>query len=189
MPLPRKVMGWYEYFISMAELVAKKSKDPSTQVGVVVVGPDMEIRSTGFNGFPRGVNDDVESRWERPDKYDFVSHGEENAVIQAARIGVSLKNCTMFFYSDPYPCARCANAIIQSGIKYVVGRNMRFDGKGGAGTDWNKSCAIGREKLVEAGVRIIVLDENYELVKIEGEWDEHSAYHMTKSKTENHFRI
>ena len=103
MAKPREVMGWYEWYIKMAQHVKLKSKDPSTQVGNVVVGPDMEIRSAGFNGFPRGVDDDIEERWERPDKYKWVSHGEENSVLQAARIGVSLVGCTMVFDCEPTP--------------------------------------------------------------------------------------
>lgn len=189
MPKPREVMGWYEYFISMAKLVAKKSKDPSTQVGNVVVGPDMELRSSGFNGFPRGVHDDLEERWERPDKYDYVSHGEENSVMQAARVGVSLLGCTMFFDCEPYPCARCANAIIQSGIKYVVGVGTPFTGKGGAGADWNKSLAIGREKLIEAGIRIIVLDDDYKIRNLEGDWDVMEAKYLTEMLEPNHFKV
>lgn len=189
MPKPREVMGWYEYFISMAKLVAKKSKDPSTQVGNVVIGPDMELRSSGFNGFPRGVNDDLEERWERPAKYDYMSHGEENSVMQAARIGVSLLGCTMFFDCEPSPCARCANGIIQSGIKYVVGQDEAFEGKGGAGTDWAKSCAIGREKLIEAGVRIIILDDEFGIFDLQGRWTNSDNRRLRAMRGPNHFRL
>src|ERR1019366_1039390 len=80
-------MSWDEYYLNMLELVASKSKDKSTKVGVIVVGPDNEIRSTGFNSFPRGINDDLEERQLRPAKYLYIEHGERNAIYNAARVG------------------------------------------------------------------------------------------------------
>ena len=65
-------MNWSEYFYDMANLVAKKSKDQSTQIGAVIVGPDNEIRSTGYNSFPKGLNDDLQERQERPEKYYWI---------------------------------------------------------------------------------------------------------------------
>lgn len=110
-------MQWDEYFMGFAVHAALKSKDPSTHVGCVVVGPDGEIRSTGYNGIPRGVRDDPE-RLERPAKYLWVSHAEENAVAHAARVGVSLKGCRA--YVTHHPCARCARTLIQAGVSTVV---------------------------------------------------------------------
>jgi dCMP deaminase len=110
-------MEWTQYFIEFARHAAQKSKDPKTKVGCVIVGPDLEIRSTGFNGIPRGVKDLAE-RLERPAKYLWVSHAEENAVAHAARVGVSLRDCTA--YITHYPCARCARTIIQAGVRRVV---------------------------------------------------------------------
>jgi dCMP deaminase len=183
-------MGWYEYFISMANLVKQKSKDPSTQVGVVVVGRDREIISTGFNGFPRGVNDDFEERWERPEKYEWVSHAEENAVLQAARLGISLQGATMVFDFEPFPCARCANAIIQSGIKYLVGVNKKFEGKGNNNSGWGKSCEIAVQKLIEAGVTIIIVDhKTYKLVSYSGSWDEDDMTKIETMEEPNHWRL
>lgn len=66
-------MEWDEYFINIAEQVKLKSKDEKTQIGVVIVGKDNEIVSTGYNSFPRGINDNVNERQERPEKY-FVPH-------------------------------------------------------------------------------------------------------------------
>ena len=62
-------MNWTEYFLSIAEAVKMKSKDRRTQIGAVIVGEDKEIVSTGFNSFPRGINDDVEERQVLPEKY------------------------------------------------------------------------------------------------------------------------
>jgi dCMP deaminase len=61
-------MNWDEYFINIAEQVKLKSKDNNTQIGVVIVGKDNEIVSTGYNSFPRGINDDIDERQEKPEK-------------------------------------------------------------------------------------------------------------------------
>lgn len=109
-------MAWYDYFMGFARHAASKSKDPSTQVGAVAVGPDGEIRATGYNGLPRGVEDRPE-RMERPAKYLWTSHAEENLVAHAARVGVSLKGCTV--YVTHYPCSRCARSLIQAGVSKI----------------------------------------------------------------------
>jgi dCMP deaminase len=111
-------MNWDEYFYEMANLVATKSKDTSTQIGAVIVGPDNEIRSTGYNSFPRGLNDDLEERQERPEKYYWIEHAERNALYNAAKIGVSTKDCTMYLNCG-IPCCDCARGIINSGIKQI----------------------------------------------------------------------
>lgn len=109
--------NWENRFMALAAHIAAWSKDPSTKVGCVVVGPDNEIRSTGYNGLPRGIVDDP-MRMERPAKYLWTSHAEENAVAHAARIGVGLKGCTV--YVTHCPCSRCARSLIQAGVKRVV---------------------------------------------------------------------
>lgn len=67
-------MNWDEYFCKLAEHVKEKSKDRSTKCGCVIASPDHSVLSVGFNGFPRGVNDDIESRHERPVKYSYTEH-------------------------------------------------------------------------------------------------------------------
>lgn len=109
--------GWPDHFLKLARTVAERSKDPSTKVGCVIVGPDKEIRSTGYNGLPRRVRD-LPERMERPAKYLWTSHAEENAVAQAALIGVSLKGCTA--YVTHHPCSRCARSLIQAGVVHIV---------------------------------------------------------------------
>lgn len=110
-------MDWDDYFCSMLPLVASKSKDNSVKIGAIIVGPDHEIRSTGYNGFPRGIIDKP-ARFERPEKYVWTEHAERNAIYNAARIGVSLKDCTL--YLNWWPCPDCARGIIQVGIKEVI---------------------------------------------------------------------
>ena len=112
-----KQRDWDLYFLRMVELVSSKSRDPNTQVGCVIVGPDNEVVSTGFNGLPRGI-EHTKARYERPEKYHWFEHAERNAIYNGARIGVRLKGCTLYLYG--YPCPDCARAVIQAGISTVV---------------------------------------------------------------------
>lgn len=145
---------WHRRFMEMAQLVKTWSKDPSTKVGAVVVGPDREIRSTGYNGIVRGVNDDLPERMERPTKYDFFEHAERNAVYNACLIGASLKGCVIYVTS--MPCPDCARAIIQSGIKMVV--TYKFEPQEGqpVGT-WRDKVSYSEQMLKEAGVECLYL--------------------------------
>jgi len=111
-------MNWDEYFMSLAYQIAFKSKDASTKVGCVIVGPDNEIRTTGYNSFPRGINDDVPERQERPEKYKWIEHSERNAIYNAARVGIPLKGCRI--YLPWIPCTDCARAIINVGITKII---------------------------------------------------------------------
>jgi len=110
--------NWNERFLNLATHISNWSKDPSTKVGCVVVGPDREIRSTGFNGLPRGIEDNDERLNNREIKYPMICHAEENAIMHAARIGISLKDCTA--YVTWPPCTRCARSLIQAGIITVI---------------------------------------------------------------------
>jgi dCMP deaminase len=112
-------MNWDEYFRKIAHTVKLKSKDKYTQIGAVIVGKNNEIVSTGYNSFPRGINDDVESRQERPEKYFWFSHAEINSIISAARIGVSTVDCSMYLTCG-IPCTDCARGIINAGIRRII---------------------------------------------------------------------
>ena len=109
---------WDKRFLDLAAHIAEWSKDPSTKVGCVVVGADREIRSTGFNGFPRGIEDDDDRLTNRSKKYPLICHAEENAIMHAARIGMPLKDCVA--YVTWPPCSRCARSLIQSGVREIV---------------------------------------------------------------------
>ena len=111
-------LSWAEYFRKIAHTVKLKSKDNSTQIGAVIVGSNNEIRSTGYNSFPRGIEDFHDERQERPEKYYWMEHAERNAIINAARIGVSTNNCVMYLTCD-IPCVDCTRAIINAGIKII----------------------------------------------------------------------
>jgi dCMP deaminase len=112
-------MNWTDYFINIAEQVKEKSKDINTKIGTVIVGKDKEILSTGYNSFPRGLNDELDERQERPEKYFWFEHSERNAIYNAARIGVSLKESTAYLTSG-LPCMDCARGLVQSGVVKIV---------------------------------------------------------------------
>lgn len=109
-------MNWIEYYMGFAKHAALKSKD-STQVGAVLIGEDGEVRLTAYNGPPRGVGDTAERR-ERPTKYLYAAHAEQNLIAFAAREGIRTNGCTV--YTTHHPCASCAKALIQAGIDTVV---------------------------------------------------------------------
>ena len=109
---------WNLRFMDLAKSISTWSKDESTKVGCVIVGPDKEIRSMGYNGFPRGVNDGIAERHLRPAKYQYTEHAERNAIYNTTYYGGSVRGCTAFITLPP--CVDCARAIIQSGIKEVI---------------------------------------------------------------------
>ena len=114
-------INWDEYFMGIAMLAAKRSKDPNTQVGACIVSQDNIIISTGYNGMPKGCSDD-EFPWDRKGeneavtKYPYVVHAELNAILNAN--GRNLQGSRI--YVALFPCNECAKAIIQSGIKEVM---------------------------------------------------------------------
>ncbi len=137
------------FHIKLAYLVATQSKDQRTKIGAVVIGPDNEIRSTGYNGLPRGCNDNVPSRQEHPEKYFWFEHAERNAIYNAARMGLSMKGCTM--YTQGVPCADCARAIIQAGIIQVVVHKEWNDNNS---PKWEESTKRSMEMFNECGVDV-----------------------------------
>ena len=111
-------ISWDEYFMGVALLAARRSKDPNTQVGACIVSPDNIILSTGYNGLPCSCSDDV-FPWEREGaetKYPYVVHAELNAILNAG--GRVLRGARL--YVALFPCNECAKAIIQSGIREII---------------------------------------------------------------------
>ena len=150
--------NWYTYFLDQLLGVASKSKDPSTKVGTMITGEDHGHRTAGFNGFPRGVEDDitkVPERYERPLKYKFTEHAERNAIYYAAKVGIPLDGCTL--YVDWPSCSECARGIIGSGIKRVV-----IDGDSPSFNNielrarWKEDHDIASIMLSEAGVEVVI---------------------------------
>ena len=150
-------MTWNEYFFNLVDFVAQKSKDPSTKVGCIIVGPDNEVRAMGYNGFPRFVREDREDRWERPEKYLWVEHAERNAIYSAALVGTPLKECTI--YLAWYPCANCARAIIQAGIKEVKIDGRKYDPEKISSKDerWLEDFRVAKEMFEEADIEVHII--------------------------------
>lgn len=120
------ILNWDSYFMAMAHLSAKRSKDPSTQVGAVIVNDNNRIVGIGYNGFPRGCSDN-EFPWERDGafedtKYPYVVHAELNAILNANQL---VNGCTI--YVSLFPCNECSKAIIQSGIKKIVFESNKYE--------------------------------------------------------------
>jgi dCMP deaminase len=141
--------SWHHYFMEIAEQVATRSKDPSTKVGCVIVSDDKVVVSTGYNGIPRGV-EDHDYRMERPAKYLWTSHAEENAVAQAARVGARLAGGTV--YTTNVPCSRCARMLIQAGITTIYAMNN--------GTKMVlEEFDVAQKMFTEAGVTLVIFEE------------------------------
>ena len=149
-------MNWDEYFLRMAETAALKSKDESTKVGAIIVSADHKIVSTGFNDFPRGVQNKPERR-ERPLKYTFTIHAEQNAVIHSGRdnaIGCSIYvACIPNENGGGVPCAECAKSIINAGIKRIITRKFEWNEK--HKKTWWDSIQYSKQMFEEAGVELI----------------------------------
>jgi dCMP deaminase len=142
---------WDRRFLELAAKIGSWSKDHSAKTGSIIADRDRIIRSTGFNGFARGINDDVKERYERPAKYSWTEHAERNAIYNAARNGTAIANCTC--YVNWFPCVDCARAIIQTGIARVVGLEPdRHDEK------WGGDFRLALEMFSEAGVEVALID-------------------------------
>ncbi len=119
-------LKWDEYFMGIAKLSALRSKDPSTQVGACIVDQNHKVVSIGYNGMPRGVDDD-KIPWGHGEgldsKYLYVCHAEFNAILNT-RDGSALSGCTI--YVTLFPCNECAKAIVQTGIKHIVYEDDKY---------------------------------------------------------------
>lgn len=127
MPLQHRAnsISWDECFMRMAHVIAERSKDPSTQVGAVIADSNNIVVGLGYNGFPRGVDNDT-FPWEKDGayedtKYAYICHAEENAIYNA---NANTANCKI--YSTLFPCNECAKTLIQKGIKEVIFENNKY---------------------------------------------------------------
>ena len=150
-------ISWDEYFMGVAILAAKRSKDPNTQVGACIVNKSKRILSTGYNGFPCGCSDDTFS-WDREGedtKYRYVVHAELNAILNAH--GKSLEGARL--YVDLFPCNECAKAIIQSGISEIVYLYDKY-------ADTPETIA-SKKMLTAAGIRTTQLNLHRDTITID----------------------
>jgi dCMP deaminase len=139
---------WDARWLDLARNIGSWSKDRSTKVGCVIAGSANQILAAGYNGFPRGVDDDVDERHDRPGKYLWTEHAERNALYNAARHGVGLLGATI--YVPWHPCADCARGVIQSGIMTLVTAELPPDDS--RTERWGDQISIARIMLLEAGV-------------------------------------
>lgn len=149
---------WDEYFMGVALLSGRRSKDPSTQVGACIVNQQNKIVGAGYNGLPIGCSDE-DFPWDKTGdflntKYPYVCHAELNAILN--NIGMDLTGCRI--YTALFPCNECSKAIIQAGIKEVIYLSDKYDG-----TDVSKAS---KKMLDTAGVsyrKVEVKRKNIEL--------------------------
>jgi len=138
---------WDNRYMQLANHVGNWSKDRSRKVGCVIVGPMGDILAMGFNGFPRGLDDNIDERHARPAKYLWTEHAERNAIYNAGRIGVSLVGSRM--YLPWFPCVDCARAIVQSGITELIAFSPDFED-----VHWGEDFNISATLLKEAGTLV-----------------------------------
>lgn len=134
---------WNQFFMGMARYMATASKDPSTQVGAVIVDYRRIVVGMGYNGFPRGVRDDDARYADRSIKYKLIVHAEANAILNAS---AAVKGCSL--YCTWHPCSDCTKLIVQAGISMVFcpAPDPR----------WAEDAAFARMMLEEGSVRIEV---------------------------------
>jgi dCMP deaminase len=147
--IPAQVDNWDEYFLNIAKVVSIKSKDPKCPVGAVIVSEDNIILSTGFNGLPRGVHDDDQTLLNADEKLRVICHAENNAVMNAARVGGRpLEGATI--YVTKFPCLACCNVVIQAGIKRIYTHDDVFWNDDRVDEDHSRKKRV----LHEAGIEV-----------------------------------
>jgi dCMP deaminase len=159
---PEKILvpmeKWDRRFLQLAKQVSTWSKDPSTQVGAVLVDAELkQVVGMGYNGFPRGVADLDERYADREIKYPMVVHAEVNAIIQA---GHKARGSMLYVYPSfmlPPICADCAGAAIQAGIVGIVGYNPNPEDE--RVKRWADSISLAKTMWEEAGLFTHSYDE------------------------------
>jgi dCMP deaminase len=147
-------VDWDDRFMRLALTVATWSKDRSTQVGAVIVGSNNDVRAIGYNGFPRGIDDEAEERHERPLKYRWTEHAERNAIYVAARSGISIANCRM--YLPWFPCMDCARGIVQAGLIELIAFQPDLSHK-----TWGDDFRYAIELFKEVGLSVRWLNPDF----------------------------
>jgi len=137
--------------MEVANTISTWSKDKSRKTAAVIVDGRQCLISIGWNGFPRGIDDDVLARHQRPDKYLWTEHAERNAIYNAAANGNKVGGCRM--YLPWYPCADCARAIIQSGIVELLCYEPDW-----ADEKWKEDFMVVREMFKEAGLKVTFIE-------------------------------
>lgn len=144
---------WDKRYLSLACEVATWSKDPSSKIGAVAVSDNKQVLATGYNGFPRGI-DDLPGRYDNRElKYKYVVHAEQNVIYNATYNGVSLNGATLYVYGLPV-CGSCALGIVQVGIKRIVMPKMDYPER------WMESFNFSASLFNEAKVKYEFVEVN-----------------------------
>jgi dCMP deaminase len=139
---------WDKRFLLLAKMAASWSKDPSTKVGAIIVNQQRRVVGLGYNGLPRGVPDSDTLLRDRVTKYPMTVHAEMNAILNSWDLNL-VKGTTLYVW-PMFPCADCAKAIIQSGVRHVVYPEATAD----AASRWHTSWAIAVHMFSLAGVTL-----------------------------------
>jgi dCMP deaminase len=152
---------WDNYFLQQALLASTMSKDPSTKVGAIIVGKENESLISGFNGFPRKILDTPERLNNRELKYKLVVHAEENVLLVAAKKGIKISGCSLYYAAQDKdgnlvwggaPCIRCTVSLIQAGIKEVITYQAPILDR------WSQDMELAKQILFEAEVKLRIIN-------------------------------
>tara|TARA_Y100000004_G_scaffold152426_1_gene175575 strand:- start:1044 stop:1601 length:558 start_codon:yes stop_codon:yes gene_type:complete len=163
---------WDKRFLKLAKEIATWSKDPSTQVGAIAVR-DKRIIATGYNGFPKGIEDNARTLEDRPAKLRLMVHGEMNMIFNAVEHGVSLKDSTVYVWGLPV-CEDCFKGLIQVGVSRVVMPSIEEHGK-----RWKLGCEFGKCKMEHVGIQV----DQYNMYHV-WSWDTPGKY-----MAEDHYNL
>lgn len=148
---------WDRRFLGLAEHVASWSKDPSTQVGAVLVGDNNLVVGLGYNGFARGVVDSDHRLHNRDLKYKYVVHAEVNAIIMAGQKAEGARLYVWPAFAIPCICHDCCKTAIQAGVKEVIGFNPSPEYAERA-KRWQDSIDVAKSMCDEAGIKYRGID-------------------------------
>ena len=155
-----KVQKWDVYFLTEAALISTRSKDPSTQTGAVIVAPNKEIISKGYNGLPVGMPDEESYYSDRTLKLETILHCEVNAQIFATQ---PLTGCTLYTW-PLLSCSRCASQMIQAGITRVVAPYNEIE-------RWEENLQLSKKSFRSCGVEIVEYDKSVVLTELRNIFD------------------
>lgn len=142
--------------MKLAREIATWSKDPSRQIGAVAIGSNRRILSTGYNGFPAGIEDSIDRLDDRDEKYKYVVHAEKNCIYNACHNGISLNGSSLYVWGLPI-CSECAKGIIQVGISKVY---YSYKVESYNDTIWINSFRITKSMFEEVGIEVHHIDPN-----------------------------
>jgi dCMP deaminase len=149
--MQKNTLKWDQRYLKLAQQIAQWSRDPSSKIGAIAVGSKGQVLSQGFNGFPRGLEDNHNRLVHRETKYKFTVHAEMNVIYNASYNGTSLDGSTLYVYGLPI-CSECAKGIIQVGIRRVVMPTQNIDPR------WLDSWIVSKEFFEETAVEYEFID-------------------------------